>query len=367
MPTNNHHTLRAATGKAREKKDLFTHTQTISESRQYEAGTHRIQFEFRFPRREEVQLSPSSYPFTVDNFFYFAYELTATATLFENNKKRVVNAMRLPTFVSSRDQTIEIVNFSVFDIALCPALSLGSRWFSITNSKSGSSSKFVQDKELHALLEVPRMITTKVSIPLIMNVQRYQVESGRRMQQEQKVRLLSFKIYLRTRIKLTAQGCTAEVDLSRNEPMRIASWTNRRSQDAIQLTLGEPFNVGHKLGLTCPRYIRATFRNELVQYEYVFEIRAEFNFCGRTYVVNYDDVPVDLQPHFVRDNGENRDYASSPPEEPPPLSDSPLSGCPFVSEPSDPPTPPPTFEEAMSCPLRGRNFSTDSSISAMSL
>jgi hypothetical protein len=372
VPISHFHTTATITGRASEKKDLFTHTQTISQAKYYAAGTHKFGFEFRFPRREEVKLSPNSEPFTVDNTFYFKYDITATATIVDaNNKQHVMTTERYPTFICSREPMIEPISFGTYDCPLAPAKSFGSRIFSLSSPKDSDQGQLAQT-ELHAELKSPKIIIAKEPFSMSIKIHMDPQFPGQLMPAVQSVRLTKFRICLRSRIGLIAKGHTSEVDLSKNEPMQIASWSAKKLSEAPELAIGQFLNLGQVLNLKTPHYIRATFCNELIRYEYVFRIRAEFDFCGRTYVVDYDNVPVELQPQFVKNDGDEWDYASTPPEELPPLPESPFVPSPFAPSPfssdeSHPSTPPPTFDEVMSERLQPRHMSTDSSMSAMSL
>ena len=345
--------------KRREKKTLFTHVRTIMRSQHYGLGVHRFEFDFRFPRRDEVSLWPNTDSTAAKNNFYFNYSITATAIYTDYlNNKHILTTKCSPAFVSSRELTGEPIQYGFHEAALSPKLSVKAKLLSIPMSKSSSTLQQTQT-DLYALVQAPSIIITKEPVSLMLTVQMGPRFSDEAMAASPIFRLTKFKVFLRPQIMLLSEGQTSQVDLSKNRPIQIASWNASKATEIHELLFDHPFDIGRALNITCPQYIRTTFRNEMVRYEYQLVIRAEFEFGGNIHQLRYDDIPIELQPQFIKNDLEDWDYDSSPPAEDPP-SDSPLIQSTYSNGSWVPSTPPPTFEQATGEPFRLNSSGTDS-------
>lgn len=332
--------------KADEKKTLFQESRTVSQGVHLEAGHHEWPYEFHFPDREEVELAPNAEPFTVADYFWIRYELSANASFIDSNHtKGTLKASRYPSFLDSRRAAVSGPSISS-ELAISRRPSVTERLPDKIRRTSTSVETF------RLILNTPALIITNEPLPVSLTIMEpTNGDSGSTSSSEPSKlwRLMKFKMSLKYRIRLTAQRHTVAVDLGKAESVQICTYYAKKGVDGPEFSSNQAFEVGQKLSLSTPRGIRPTFNNELVHFDHVFKTTLELEREGRAYNAKFKDVVVEVQPQYVQESLPAFDEADSPP---PPFTASaaPATAAGLSIAPPSPPrsesrSPPPPFAD----------------------
>lgn len=307
-----------------EDKNLFVHRRTLISDRDASPGSHKFAFEFRFPHQEEVDLSPNTLPFVSKDFFYFRYEVSAKAVIRTFDGQMTIEAEpQRPYFNCSRT-----AGFPLREQERITSTSLESKKMkaSIGKRKESLVPSNVISFRTHDCAIAGEPVPLAISLPM-----------GEHNGKE--ARLESLTLSLKSRVRLCAQGQSKDLGSETNAPMRMVNWAANRKQKAIVLKPGEYTDIAHQLDLKSPHFIRPTFRNELVSFEYLLNIRAELDIGGKAHVAKIDGIPIKVVPQPFAPEVDCFDYASNPPSVLPILDEDELYSPPE----SAPGTPPPEW------------------------
>lgn len=287
--------------RAKEKRILFQDSQTIVNSIQLEPGHHKWPFEFRFPHREEVRLAPNTEPFTMTDYFWFRYEISANANFIDSNHtKGSLKHSVWPTFLDSRHSATPGQSIS-------SELSI-SRRPSVTERLPNTLRRTSQCLEsFHLILNTPTIMVTRDPLAVSLSILDSNWENSNSnadpplTDSSRRWRLLTFRLCLNYCIKLTAQNHTVAVNLAKTELVELCSYSAKKATEAQEFMMNESFDIGQKLNIKAPSGIRPYFVNELVQFEHTFKMTAEFEREGRIYNAKLKEIAVEVQPHYVQE------------------------------------------------------------------
>lgn len=287
--------------KAKEKKILFQDSQTIVNGVQLDPGQHKWPFEFHFPHREEVRLAPNTEPFTMIDYFWFRYELSAHADFIDSNHtKGSLKQSVSPTFLDSRHSAAPGHSIAS-ELAISRRPSVTERLPNTLRRTSQSLESF------HLILNTPAVVVTQEPLPISLTILDSNGENSNSNGSPpstdpcRRWRLLKFRLCLKYRIKLTAQNHTVAVNLAKSDSVELCSYSTKKATDALEFMMNETFDVGQQMGVKMPSGVRPYFVNELVRFEHVFKTTAEFEREGRTYNAKLKDIAVEVQPHYVQE------------------------------------------------------------------
>lgn len=332
--------------KATDKKTLFQESRTIANGVHLEAGHHQWPYEFHFPEREEVDLGPNAEPFTVADYFWIRYELAGATTFIDSNHtKGTLKALRYPTFLDSRRSSISGPPISS-EFALSRRPSVAER---LPNSIRRTSTAV---ETFRLVLNTPSVIITNEPLPLTLTISdTTDGDSGSTTSDASRSwRLMKFKMYLKYKIRLTAQMHMVSVDLGKAEAVEVCTYSAKKGTDVPTFSSNEAFELGQKLSIRTPKGIRPTFRNELVDFEHFFKVTLELERDGRTYNAKFADIMVEVQPHYIQESlpafHEATDIPPPPftPSAEPATGASPAGAAGAALSRSHTVTPPPTFD-----------------------
>lgn len=328
--------------KAKDKKNLFQESRTVTRGVHLEAGHHEWPYEFHFPDREEVELAPNAEPFTVVDYFWIRYELFANVSFIDSNHtKGTLKASRYPSFLDSRRAAVSGPSVSS-ELAMSRRPSVTERLPDKIRRTSTSVETF------RLILNTPALIITNEPLPSSLTIlEPANGDSG----STSSWRLMKFKMSLKYRIRLTAQRHTVGVDLGKAESVEVCTYSAKKGVDAPEFSSNQAFDVGQKLSVRAPKGIRPTFNNELVHFEHVLKVSLEFEREGRTYNAKFKDIMVEVQPQYVQESLPAFDEAVDSP--PPPFTAAttttvPATAAGLAIAPPSPPrsesrSPPPPF------------------------
>jgi hypothetical protein len=331
-------------GKAKEKKILFQDSKTIVNGLQLEAGHHKWSFEFHFPHREEVRLAPNTEPFTMIDYYWFRYEVSANANFIDSNHtKGTLKQSAWPIFLDSRHSAAP-------EQSIASELAI-SRRPSVTERLPNTLRRTSQCLEsFHLVLNTPTIMVTRDPLRISLMILDSNGENSNSNATPpstdpcRRWRLLRFRLCLKYCIKLTAQNHTVSVNLAKTDSVELCSYSAKKETDAIEFPMNEPFHIGQKLSLKAPSGISPFFVNDLVQFEHAFKMTAEFEREGQTYNAKLNDIAVEVQPHYVQEALPSFEEAENIP---PPSFQAATSVPvpPLVPPHSETRTPPPPFQD----------------------
>ena len=304
-------------GKARETKTLFEDLRTVVDGATLKPGHHEWPFEFHFPEREEVELAPNVEPFTFIDYFWVRYELSATANFIDSNHtKGSLKASRYPAFLDSRRAAVSGPSIAS-ELAISRRPSVAERLPNSIRRTSAAAETF------RLVLNTPVLIVTNQSVPLTLTVvDRTAGDTGSQSSPSDPSRLwrlVKFKLFVRYRIRLTAERHTVTVDLGRAEDVEICSFAAKKGMEAPEFYSNEDLNVGQRLNLKTPKGVRPTFNNELIHFDHVFKVSVELEHEGRDFNAKFKDILVEIQPEYIQESLPAFDEVLGEP--PPPFSD----------------------------------------------
>jgi len=287
--------------KAEEKKILFQDFKAIVNCLHLDAGHHKWPFEFHFPYREEVRMAPNTEPFTVTDYFWFRYEVSANANFIDSNHtKGSLKHSAWPTFLDSRHSAAP-------EQSIASELAI-SRRPSVTERIPNTLRRTSQSLEsFHLVLNTPTIMVTREPIPMSLMILDSNGENSNSnatlppTDPCRRWRLLKFRLCLKYCIKLTAQNHTVAVNLAKSDLVELCSYSAKKETDEIEFPMNELFHIGQKLSMRAPSGIRPFFVNDLVQFEHAFTMTAEFEREGQTYNAKLKDIAVEVQPRYVQE------------------------------------------------------------------
>jgi len=286
--------------KAKQVKTLFLDSRTVTEGTTLEPGHHEWPFEFHFPEREEIELAPNAEPFTVVDYFWVRYEISANANFIDSNHtKGSLKASRYPTFLDSRRDAISGPSIAS-ELAISRRPSVAER---LPNSIRRTSTAV---ETFRLVLNTPALIVTNESLPVTLTVMDTSLDNAATESSPSDPsklwRLTKFKLFVKYRIRLTAERHTVTVDLGKSEIVEICSFAAKKGTDAPEFYSNEDLDVGQRLNLKTPKAIRPTFNNELIHFDHVFKVSIELEHEGREFNAKFTDIAVEIQPEYIQES-----------------------------------------------------------------
>jgi hypothetical protein len=159
-------------------------------------------------------------------------------------------------------------------------------------------------ENIRLALNTPSLIVTNEPLPVTLTVVEAinEVSAVDAPSACQRWRLVKFKMGLKYKIRLTAEGRTVPVDLGKAETVKTCEYSAKKNTDAPDFSSNETFEVGQKLGIKTPKGIRPTFRNDLVHFEHCFKVTLELERDGRVYLAKFTDIAVDVEPSYIQES-----------------------------------------------------------------
>jgi hypothetical protein len=301
--------ITAKTAAYEETKTLFDNNLAlISSAKRLTAGRHVWEFEFFWPRREDVDLVANFEPLRTPPLCYFRYELTADVEFIDSmHQKGRLNVTRSPTFVSSRVAATE-PHFQM--IASPLATSFGSRLLSRNANFSDGNEIYLSSldvpKSLSVILKTPESVVTKSPIPLSIMVKRTSSDITSAIAP---IRLVAFRLYLNSKLNLRltsterppSSPVEATLDFKRDlgyHVHKLSSFSASSKDKAPILSTDGFLDLASHLGLL--PHLRSSFTTETATFFYSFTVKVKLEYMGHIFTAKWSDVAVDVLPNLIQ-------------------------------------------------------------------